>query len=95
MSLADYAWAVIKATASEMIQEPEDGGIRRHARLSKRFSFTRSVSRDLFQRSQSKTSLYDGVSPVIVIDENEQESKEDVFTFTPIKNQLLEECKAV
>jgi hypothetical protein len=85
---------VIKETASEIIHEPEDG-VRRHARLSKRFSFTRSVSRDMFQRSQSRTSLYDGVSPVIVLDDNNQEIKDDVFTFTHIKNQLLEEVKAV
>ncbi|XP_059478229.1 tyrosine decarboxylase-like [Neocloeon triangulifer] len=90
----DFAWKVVKEMASEVTKIPEDSK-RRQARLSKRFSFTRSVSRDLFQRSQSRTSLSDGVSPLIVLDENNTEVKDDVFTFAPMKDQLAEEIKAV
>jgi hypothetical protein len=69
----------------------------RHKRLSQRFSFTRSVSKDVFQRSQSRTSLYDGVSPIIVLDENQQEVKDNVF-FGPtshIQEEVTKEVKGV
>ncbi|KAG8222233.1 hypothetical protein J437_LFUL001431 [Ladona fulva] len=49
-------------------------------RLSRQFSFTKSVSRDIYQRSISRNSLHDGVSPIVVLDEEgEHENKDDVF----------------
>lgn len=50
-------------------------------RLSRQFSFTRSVSRDVYQRSMSRNSLHDGVSPIVVLDEedSQEDSKDDVF----------------
>nr|BDD85280.1 tyrosine decarboxylase 2 [Ischnura senegalensis] len=50
-------------------------------RLTRQFSFTRSVSRDMFRRSASRTSLYDGVSPMVVLDEDGQQDEQDVFDF--------------
>ncbi|KAF4519287.1 hypothetical protein B566_EDAN002177 [Ephemera danica] len=90
----EHAWEVIGEYATKVLdavkqpQTPKERIVEennRHKRLSQRFSFTRSVSRDVFQRSQSRTSLYDGVSPIIILDENQQECGADVFTFSIIE----------
>lgn len=39
--------------------------------MSSRFSFTRSVSRDVFERQNSRGELTDGCTPIIVLDTNE------------------------
>lgn len=39
--------------------------------LSSRFSFTRSVSREIFDRQNSRGELTDGCTPIIVLDTNE------------------------
>ncbi|KAG8222232.1 hypothetical protein J437_LFUL001430 [Ladona fulva] len=41
--------------------------------ISQQFSFTKSLSRDVYQRYISKKSLHDGVSPIVVVDEEEDQ----------------------
>ncbi|XP_015594458.1 tyrosine decarboxylase [Cephus cinctus] len=50
-------------------------------RLVRKFSFTRSVSRDVYKRSISKSSLHDGATPIMVVDDHSQVDtiEEDVF----------------
>ncbi|XP_071446922.1 aromatic-L-amino-acid decarboxylase-like isoform X2 [Hetaerina americana] len=80
------------------VKKPSEGGAERPPllrRLTRQFSFTKSVSRDVFQRSFSRNSLHDGVSPIVVLDEDgQQESQEDVFFGTAINGHtstILEE----
>lgn len=39
--------------------------------MSSRFSFTRSVSREIYERQCSRSGLTDGCTPIIVLDTNE------------------------
>lgn len=39
-------------------------------RLVRKFSFTRSVTKDVYKRSRSKTSLHDGATPIIVVEDS-------------------------
>ncbi|KAJ8679591.1 hypothetical protein QAD02_015378 [Eretmocerus hayati] len=49
-------------------------------RLVRKFSFTRAVSRDAYRRSRSKTSLHDGATPIMVVEEPRPSIvDEDVF----------------
>lgn len=60
--------------------------------LSSRFSFTRSVSRDIFDRQNSRGELTDGCTPIIVLDTNEilnglhKAAKRNALTRTSAKN---------
>ena len=61
--------------------------------LSRRLSFTRSVSREVYRRSLSRSSLHDGATPIIVpededniIPENDN-IDEDVFQSLTIKEE--------
>lgn len=61
--------------------------------LSRRLSFTRSVSREVYRRSLSRSSLHDGATPIIVpededniIPENDN-IDEDVFQSLSIKEE--------
>jgi len=61
--------------------------------LSRRLSFTRSVSREVYRRSLSRSSLHDGATPIIVpededniIPENDN-MDEDVFHSLTIKEE--------
>lgn len=38
-------------------------------KLVRKFSFTRSVTRDVYKRTISKTSLHDGATPIMVVDD--------------------------
>ncbi|XP_023318683.1 aromatic-L-amino-acid decarboxylase-like [Trichogramma pretiosum] len=51
-------------------------------KLVRKFSFTRSVTRDTYKRSRSKTSLHDGATPITVVEDLRQQVdliEEDVF----------------
>ncbi|XP_014204510.1 aromatic-L-amino-acid decarboxylase-like [Copidosoma floridanum] len=39
-------------------------------KLVRKFSFTRAVSRDAYRRSRSKTSLHDGATPIMVLEDS-------------------------
>lgn len=67
----DQAWDIITAKATAMLQPPEKR-IRPPLQRtkSKRFSFTRSVSREVFKRSTSRSSLFDGATPILVVDDD-------------------------
>lgn len=66
----DEAWSVIRAHASQLQKplSPEIVVSRPPLTRSKsrRFSFTRSVSREIYRRSMSKNNLYDGATPILI-----------------------------
>ena len=89
----DYAMDVIEQHATEVMLAHYEGtedefkakGPKSPAALDKKlvrkFSFTRSVTRDVYKRSISKSSLHDGATPIMVVDDNSQVDtiEEDVF----------------
>lgn len=96
------AWNIINEQATELlksIQKPLSPEILIRPPLtrpkSRRFSFTRSVSKEIYKRSLSKTNLYDGATPILIPDDetdsptneevlnklcNNEFSDDDVFT---------------
>lgn len=78
----------VKSAAPEIPPKPPMQRI-----LSRRLSFTRSVSREVYRRSLSRSSLHDGATPIIVpededniIPENDN-IDEDVFQSLTIKEE--------
>jgi aromatic-L-amino-acid decarboxylase len=105
----DHAWEVIQEHANEVLDsykiekivpvpaKPATPEITpkppMQRMLSRRLSFTRSVSREVYRRSLSRSSLHDGATPIIVpededniIPENDN-IDEDVFQSLSIKEE--------
>lgn len=58
--------------------------VKNPKKLSRRFSFTRSVSREVYERRNSRNSLHDGATPIAVpedenLDVDDIDEVEDVF----------------
>ncbi|XP_022920879.1 tyrosine decarboxylase-like [Onthophagus taurus] len=70
----DYAWSVIKKFADEVMSSLDIPLTSLSESKAKRFSFTRSVSWDIYKKSLRKGSLYDGATPILVPDDEEMES---------------------
>lgn len=72
----DYAWRVISEHASALLRTiPTRKEFVRPPltrQKSKRFSFTRSVSKEMYKRSRSKSNLHDGATPILVADSDEE-----------------------
>ncbi|KAJ8912635.1 hypothetical protein NQ315_015147 [Exocentrus adspersus] len=72
----EYAWRTITEHASDLLgmlptrKEFVRPPLTRQK--SKRFSFTRSVSKELYKRSKSKSNLHDGATPILVADSDEE-----------------------
>lgn len=68
----DYAWDQITAFAAEVLAEEKENKTlptpKPPCKLPSRFSFTRSVSREIYERQSSKTQLTDGATPIVVVD---------------------------
>nr|CAD7572557.1 unnamed protein product [Timema californicum] len=86
----NHAWEVIQEFASDLLEsmkiaEPPtkplpDTTKPLSRKLTRRLSFTRSVSRDVYRRSLSRSSLHDGATPINVLDDEENiVEDEDVF----------------
>ncbi|XP_054285415.1 aromatic-L-amino-acid decarboxylase-like isoform X2 [Macrosteles quadrilineatus] len=80
----DYAWKVITDFAAEILT-PESPRILcsipttpEGRKLSRQFSFTRTVSQTTFKRSV-RNSLYDGATPVVLVDEDTTNVFDEVF----------------
>lgn len=104
----DHAWEVIQEHANDLLDSykfTKDSSIPvkpapeitpkppMRRTISRRLSFTRSVSRDIYKRSMSRSSLHDGATPIIVpededniIPENDN-MDEDVFHSLTIKEE--------
>lgn len=69
----DEAWDIITTQATELLRAIENPPEKARPPLtrskSRRFSFTRSVSREVYKRSISKNSLFDGATPILVPDD--------------------------
>ncbi|XP_022920893.1 aromatic-L-amino-acid decarboxylase-like [Onthophagus taurus] len=72
----EHAWDVIRKCADDVIGSLEkpltpEAVVRPPLtrQKSRRFSFTRSVSREIYKRSMSKSNLYDGATPILIPDD--------------------------
>ncbi|XP_017768244.1 PREDICTED: aromatic-L-amino-acid decarboxylase-like [Nicrophorus vespilloides] len=69
------AWKVINEHATDILdsQKPATPEVVARPPLtrqkSRRFSFTRSVSRDIYKRTMSKSNLHDGATPILIPDD--------------------------
>ncbi|KAJ8981624.1 hypothetical protein NQ317_000852 [Molorchus minor] len=74
----EHAWRIITEHASELlgILPQKEMFVRPPLtrQKSKRFSFTRSVSKEMYKRSKSKSNLHDGATPILVADSDEEET---------------------
>lgn len=88
----DFAVDVIQEHAAEVLVAHYEGDEEFLAKspkspapldkkLVRKFSFTRSVSRAAYRRSMSKTSLHDGATPIMVVEDHRpvETIEEDVF----------------
>ncbi|XP_065162575.1 tyrosine decarboxylase-like [Atheta coriaria] len=78
----DDAWMLIKSMAQELMETqavtPE--AVTRPPltrQKSRRFSFTRQVSREVYTRSLSKTNLHDGATPILIPDDETPDYNDD------------------
>ncbi|XP_055533927.1 aromatic-L-amino-acid decarboxylase [Wyeomyia smithii] len=78
----DYAWEEIKNFAEETLAAEDGGKVDKQPiskkvpkkltrSMSTRFSFTRSVSREIYERQNSRSQLTDGATPIVIIDTDE------------------------
>lgn len=97
----DSAWKEIKTFAEETLesQSPKNAPLapltplpqplKPRKKLPNRFSFTRSVSREIFERQSSLNGLKDGCTPIFVMDQT------DVLAslYKATKKNILERSK--
>ncbi|XP_030761693.1 tyrosine decarboxylase-like [Sitophilus oryzae] len=101
----EHAFRVISEYASELIEPVKK---KEHVKPpltrqeSKRFSFTRSISKELYKRSKSRTNLLDGATPILVADSDEEEGDVprddnvdivDLLASSLDDNVFLDDCK--
>ncbi|XP_012272743.1 tyrosine decarboxylase isoform X2 [Orussus abietinus] len=69
------------AESAEYIRKSPKSPVPMDKKLVRKFSFTRSVSKDVYRRSLSKSSLHDGATPIMVVDDHAQVEtiEEDMF----------------
>lgn len=82
----EYAWNIISDYGTTILEEGKPKTPEAIIRppltrqKSRRFSFTRSISKEIYKRHSSKTNLYDGATPIFIIDdENESPSNESIL----------------
>ncbi|XP_066260833.1 aromatic-L-amino-acid decarboxylase-like [Euwallacea similis] len=103
----EHAWRIITEHASEIIQPPNAKKVEStkpplSRQISKRLAFTRSVSKELYKRSRSRSNLPDGATPILVADSDEEDvevkSRENcdivnVFSNSLDDNVFYDDCK--
>ncbi|XP_015122001.1 tyrosine decarboxylase [Diachasma alloeum] len=77
----DFALEIIEEHATEVLLTHNDGGDGElmakspkspaplDKKLVRKFSFTRSVTRDVYKRTKSKSALHDGATPIMVVED--------------------------
>ncbi|XP_075237768.1 aromatic-L-amino-acid decarboxylase-like [Lycorma delicatula] len=87
----NYAWDVIQDNASKLLSLlPEkismEDNKKRRSLQHRRLSFTRSISKEVYEKRSS--SLYDGATPILIIEDGEEEHNvfDDVFASTNVEN---------
>ncbi|KAB0795491.1 hypothetical protein PPYR_12330 [Photinus pyralis] len=84
----EQAWKIIADSATDLLatlDKPLSPDLVVRPPLtrtkSRQFSFTRSVSRDIYTRSLSKSNLYDGATPILIPDdETDSPPNDDLLT---------------
>ena len=56
----------------------------------KRFSFTRSISKEMHQRSLSRSNLLDGATPILVADSDEEDVVVEDTSIPPDDESVIE-----
>lgn len=71
----EHAWRIITEHATEILvpDKKEFTKPPLTRQMSKRFAFTRSVSKELYKRSRSRSNLLDGATPILVADSDEED----------------------
>lgn len=88
----DRAFEIIQIYTSELLSPIRPKLTRSKSR---RFSFTRSVSQEVYRRSISRTNLYDGATPIVIPENetpfvlNEFAIDEEVFENNNIDNNTI------
>lgn len=82
----EYAWNVISEYGSILLASIKPNTPEAVVRppltrqKSRRFSFTRSVSKEMYKRSISKSNLHDGATPILIVDdETESPTNENIL----------------
>lgn len=88
----ERAWEIIQYHGTKILESlkitnyvvPPTPDAKNPKKLSRRFSFTRSVSREVYERRNSRNSLHDGATPIAVpeddnLDVDDIDEVEDVF----------------
>ncbi|KAF7282204.1 hypothetical protein GWI33_003004 [Rhynchophorus ferrugineus] len=100
----EYAWRVVSDYASELlvpVKKKEYVKPPLTRQESKRFSFTRSISKEMYKRSKSRSNLLDGATPILVADSDEDEADGpqtnvdivDLLASSLDDNVFLDDCK--
>jgi glutamate/tyrosine decarboxylase-like PLP-dependent enzyme len=76
----EHAWEIIKEYAAETTMKERPPLTRQK---SKRFSFTRSISKEMYKRSMSRSNLCDGATPILVADSDEEDTLIEDTTILP------------
>ena len=83
----EYAMSVIQEHATEVLLAHYEGAeaefmakspkspVPLDKKLVRKFSFTRSVTRDAYRKAKSKASLHDGATPIMVVDDQDNNSQ--------------------
>ncbi|XP_044263718.1 tyrosine decarboxylase-like [Tribolium madens] len=79
----DYAWELIKEFAAETLATGAKERPPLTRQKSKRFSFTRSISKEMYQRTLSRSNLCDGATPILVADSDEEDTLVEDTTMLP------------
>lgn len=73
LSIVDHHWAIIQKFACDVLNDYDRCKLKfqNKKQLESRFSFTRSVSRDLYDRHELKAKLRDEGTPICILHPDE------------------------
>ena len=84
------AWDIIKEYAAHSMASPTKERPPLTRQKSKRFSFTRSISKEMYQRSLSRSNLLDGATPILVADSDEEDVVVEDTSIPPDEESVIE-----
>ena len=84
------AWDIIKEYAAHSMASPTKERPPLTRQKSKRFSFTRSISKEMYQRSLSRSNLLDGATPILVADSDEEDVVVEDTSILPDEESVIE-----
>lgn len=95
--LIEKAWNIIQTHATKVLAISQLKNILnknlRNRKLKRRFSFTRSVSREIFERQNSRNSLHDGATPIVVLEDEDTDLDNNEVEGVFEQNQTITNLK--